>query len=762
MDFLKLYLKFICNTNFMNEELVRETMINGNYKVVGMTCAACAISLETYLKPLNGVEHVAVNYPNQSVVIAFDSRLISQETISAKAKEIGYTIMFGDAEKVNAEFGMIEQKRLKVLKAKLIFSTFFSVPIFVISMFFMDAFPYENWLMLALSIPVMTWSGSEFYVIAWRKAKHFTANMDTLVALSTGVAFTFSLFNTIFPHYLMNQGLMPHVYFESATIIITLILLGRFLEEKAKQKTSSVIKKLMGLRPKQVTAIRNGEEVVISTDEILKGELIVVKPGEKLAVDGRVKNGESFVDESSITGEPIPVIKIKGATVFAGTINQKGALRIIATKVGSETLLSQIIKLVEQAQSSKPQIQKLADRIAGIFVPVVMAIALFSAAIWYIFGPEPLFTHATITLITVLIIACPCALGLATPTALMVGLGKGAEQGILIKDAQVLETAYKIDTLILDKTGTITEGKPKVTDIIWVDELQQEKFSKIILSIENQSEHPIAEAVAFYFKAQGVEPISVDGFESVTGLGAKCSVDGMDCFVGNSRFADSFHFDIPDEIVQQSATLKLEAKTVVFFGIGEKIEAMIAVSDQIKRSSMEAVQEIQKQNITIYMLTGDNEQTAAVIAKEVGITHFKANLMPADKGLFVQQLQKEGKIVAMVGDGINDAHALAQADVGIAMGSGADIAMESAGITLMHSDLMQISKAINLSKATMKTIKQNLFWAFIYNIIAIPIAAGALYPISGFLLNPMIAGAAMSMSSISVLTNSLRLKKRII
>lgn len=744
----------------MNENDNSESIINGNYKVVGMTCAACAISLETYLNPLNGVEKVAVNYPNQSVVITFDSRLISLEMISTKAKEIGYTIMFGEVDKVNIEFELIEQKRLKELKAKLILSAIFSLPIFAISMFFMGAIPNENWLMLALSVPVITWSGSEFYVIAWRKAKHFSANMDTLVALSTGVAFIFSLFNTIFPHYLMNQGLMPHVYYESAVIIITLILLGRFLEEKAKQKTSSVIKQLMGLKPKQVTAIRNGEEVVIPTDEILKGELIVVKPGEKLAVDGRVKNGESFVDESSITGEPIPVAKQKGATVFAGTINQKGSLRIIATKVGSETLLSQIIKLVEQAQSSKPQIQKLADRVAGIFVPVVMTIALISAAIWYILGPEPLFTHATITLITVLIIACPCALGLATPTALMVGLGKGAEQGILIKDAQVLETAYKIDTLILDKTGTITEGKPKVTDIFWVDELQQERFSKIISTIENQSEHPIAEAVSAHFKELGVEPILIDGFESVTGMGAKCTVDNMDCFIGNSRFPNLFHVEIPQEIIQRSEKLKSEAKTLIFFGIGKKIEAMIAVSDRVKNSSMEAVREIHNQNINIYMLTGDNEQTAAVIAKEVGIQHIKANMMPADKGLFVQQLQKEGKIVAMVGDGINDAHALAQADVGIAMGSGADIAMESAGITLMHSDLMQISKAIKLSKATMKTIKQNLFWAFIYNIIAIPIAAGALYPISGFLLNPMIAGAAMSMSSISVLTNSLRLKRQ--
>jgi Cu2+-exporting ATPase len=558
----------------------------------------------------------------------------------------------------------------------------------------------------------------------------------------------------------MKQGLMPHVYYESAVIIITLILLGRFLEEKAKQKTSSVIKKLMGLKPKQVTAIRNGEEVIVPTEEILKGELVLVRPGEKMAVDGRVKRGESFVDESMITGEAMPVEKSKGATVFAGTINQRGALQIVATKVGGETLLAQIIKLVEKAQASKPEIQKLADRIAAIFVPIVMTIALISFAVWYFLGPEPEFTHATLSLITVLIIACPCALGLAPPTALMVGIGKGAELGILVKDAQVLETAYKIDALILDKTGTITEGKPKVTDVFWQNPSQQAYFSQIVHAIENHSEHPIAEAIVSYFKDQGVEPAIVDGFESVTGVGARCSVEDKICFVGNSRFLDLYGMEIPPSLAQKAEQWKAEAKTVVFFGFGDQVEALIAVSDRIKPGSIAAIQEIQRQKITVYMLTGDNNNTAEAIAHNVGITHFQANMMPADKGKFIEQLQQQGKIVAMAGDGINDSQALAQADVGIAMGNGTDIAMESAGITLMHSDLMQISKAISLSKATMKTIRQNLFWAFIYNIIALPIAAGALYPVSGFLLNPMIAGAAMSMSSISVLTNSLRLKNK--
>lgn len=742
------------------ESNINDTIISKSYKVSGMTCAACAISLESYLSPLDGVRKVSVNYPNQSVAIEFDSTVISIETLGLKAKEIGYTLLIGNAEEAEKSFNASETKRLEKLRSKLIFSTLFSIPVFVISMFFMDAFPYENWLLMALSIPVMAWSGSEFYLIAWRKLKHFSTNMDTLVALSTGVAFLFSLFNTIFPHYLMHHGIMPHVYYESAVIIITLILLGRFLEEKAKQKTSSAIKKLMGLKPNLVTAIRNGEETVISYNEILKGEMIVLKPGDKVPVDGTVKKGESYIDESMITGEPIPVLKSKGDGVFAGTINQKGSMRIIATKVGDETLLAQIIRLVEQAQAGKPAIQKLADKIAGIFVPVVLGLSVLSFLIWFFIGPEPSFTYATLTLVTVLIIACPCALGLATPTAVMVGIGKGAEQGILIKDVQVLETAHKINVLILDKTGTITEGKPKVTDLIWADDLKSEPLSEVILSIESQSEHPIGEAVAAYLKEQGVASIHTDTFESITGMGAKAEMNGERFLVGNDTLLKEYKIEIPTDLAEKANNLKSEAKTVVWFCAGARVEAIIAVADRIKPTTREAIDQIHKLGIEVYILTGDHEQTAAVIAKQAGIDHFVANMMPGDKGGFVEKMQQQGKIVAMAGDGINDSHALAQADIGIAMGSGSDIAMESAGITLIHSDLRQIAKAISLSKATMKTIRQNLFWAFIYNIIAIPVAAGVLYPVWGFLLNPMIAGAAMSMSSISVLTNSLRLKNK--
>jgi len=731
-----------------------------NYKVLGMTCAACAISLETYLAPFNGILNVLVNYPNQSIEVVYNADKVSIETIQQKAKEIGYEILIGKQSDVKKIFEEKEEKRLQKLESKLIFSAIFSIPVFVISMFFMGKIPYENWLMMLLSLPVLFWSGSEFFVIAWKKLKYFSSNMDTLVALSTGVAFTFSLFNTVYPHYFLSKGVTPHVYYESAVVIITLILLGRFFEERAKSKTSSAIKKLIGLKPKQVVAIRNGEEQTIFYDEIMKGELIVLKPGDKVPVDGKVKKGASFIDESMISGEPIPVSKTKGDEVFAGTINQKGGLRIIAKKVGNETLLSQIIKLVEQAQASKPAIQKLADKIASIFVPIVIGISIVSFIIWYFFGPDPAFSHAILILITVLIIACPCALGLATPTALMVGIGKGAQQGILIKDAQSLETAYKIDTLILDKTGTITEGKPKVTNIVWGNNSNKEQLSSVLLAIESQSEHPIAEAIVVYLKEESVPIIQTSSFESVTGMGAKSEVNGVIYSAGNEKLMKENNITIPDNLFQTAQNLKSEAKTVVYFSENNKVEAIIAVADQVKENASEAILKIKQMGIAIYMLTGDNEETASVIAKKVGIKHFKANVMPADKGNFVKELQQQGKVVAMAGDGINDSHALAQSDVGIAMGSGTDIAIESASITLMNSDLKQISKAIQLSKATMQTIKQNLFWAFIYNVIAIPIAAGVLYPMFGFLLNPMIAGAAMSMSSISVLTNSLRLKKR--
>ncbi len=729
-----------------------------SYKVQGMTCASCAVSLQSYLQPLEGVEEVSVNYPNESVEIVFDGTVLSPDTIVSKAKEIGYDVLTGNGQSDAAD--QHAEDKLRKLKLKLIVSVLFTTPVFVMAMFFMGKIPYENWIMLVLTLPVLVWSGSDFFVIAWKKLRHLSTNMDTLVALSTGVAFGFSVFNTVYPEYFLSRGMMPHVYYESAAVIITFILLGRFLEENAKRKTSSAIKQLMGLQPRYVTVIRNGDQQEVPLEDLVAGDLVVLKPGDKVPVDGKVKKGVSFVDESAMTGEAIPVAKEKGDKVYAGTVNQQGSLRIVATGVGSATMLAQIIHQVERAQASKPAIQALVDKIAGVFVPVVILLALLTFGVWFLVGPEPSFTYAVLTLITVLIIACPCALGLATPTALMVGIGKGAKRGILVKDAQSLERAFQVDALVLDKTGTLTKGEPQVTDMVWDGGVHQAHFQAVLLAIEEQSEHPIAKAIVAYLTPLVKSKKQVDSFESITGQGAKANLDGVVFRVGSSRMMQQNAINIPEPLARQAAIAESAAKTLVFVAADDHVVGICAVADQVKPEAKSEVERIKAMGIAVYMLTGDNEQTAKVIAREVGIKHYKAQVLPSDKGEFVEQLQQKGKVVAMVGDGINDSQALAQADVGIAMGSGTDIAMESAAITLVRSNLAQIAEAIVLSKQTMRTIKQNLFWAFIYNLIAIPVAAGALYPMFGYLLNPMIAGAAMSMSSVSVLMNSLRLKRK--
>lgn len=739
------------NNNYTSD--MRET-----FRVTGMTCASCAISLESYLKPIPGVSFVSVNYPNQSVSIEYDTNQVTIDLLKSKALEISYQLIDGNEDEAKDTFQNLEEIRLRTLRKKLIGSALFSIPVFIISMFFMGKLPYENWILLGLSIPALFWAGNQFFINAWKKIKHGATNMDTLVALSTGVAFTYSLFNTIYPEFMMSRGIHPHVYYESAVVIITFILFGKYLEEQAKGKTSSAIKKMMGLKPKEVICIRNGEEVVLAINDIILGDLIILKPGDKIPVDGKVKKGESYIDESMITGEPIPVSKSKGDKVIAGTINQKGSLRIIAQKIGKDTLLAQIIKSVEDAQASKPDIQRLVDKIAGIFVPIVIVLAILTFLVWFFIGPEPTITYGLQALITVLIIACPCALGLATPTALMVGIGKGAELGILIKDAQTLETAYKTDVLILDKTGTITEGKPRVTHVNWF--MSEKNYGQIIRSIESLSEHPLAQAVVNHFESHTSINPEISAFESITGKGISAVINNKIYLVGNSRLIEENNVEITQDVKVASDTLKQEGNTVVYFSEENSIVSIIGIKDNVKPGVKESIRRLKSLGIEIHMLTGDNESTARLIAGQVGIDHYQAELMPSDKGNFVKQLQSEGHVVAMAGDGINDSHALAQANVGIAMGSGTDIAMESAGITLIHSNLEQISKAIELSKATMKTIKQNLFWAFFYNIIALPVAAGVLYPTFKFLLNPMIAGAAMSFSSISVLTNSLRLKRK--
>ena len=585
--------------------------------------------------------------------------------------------------------------------------------------------------------------------------------MDTLVALSSGIAFLFSVFNTFFPEFWLSRGIEPHVYYEAATVIITFISLGKLMEEKAKSNTSSAIKKLMGLQPKTLKIIENGEEKEIPISSVQVGQTILVKPGEKIPVDGLVSKGSSYVDESMITGEPVPVEKTKDEKVFAGTVNQKGSFQFTAEKVGSETLLSQIIKMVQEAQGSKAPVQKLVDKIAGIFVPVVMSISIITFIVWMSIGGENAFSQALLTSVAVLVIACPCALGLATPTAIMVGIGKGAENNILIKDAESLELGYKVNAVILDKTGTITEGKPLVTDILWMDKLENKnEYQQILLAIEAQSEHPLAEAVVNHLKNENIEQAEVDFFESLTGKGVKAQAEnGSIYFVGNHKLMLDENIQIDGSLMRTAEGLEDQAKTVIFFGNDKQVLAILAIADKVKETSKKAIATLQERGIEVYMLTGDNNKTASAVAKQVGITNYQGEVMPSKKADFVEKLQADGKIVAMVGDGINDSHALAQANVSIAMGKGSDIAMDVAKITLITSDLQSIPKALELSKRTVQGIRQNLFWAFIYNIIGIPIAAGVLYPINGFLLDPMIAGAAMAFSSVSVVANSLRLKR---
>lgn len=726
------------------------------FPVTGMTCAACAISVESIIKNTEGVKDAGVNYANQSAWIEyFDT--ITIEEIQSRTRSIGYDLI------VNVEDPFQEQqnqqhRHYEALKKRTILAILLSIPITIIGMFFMDM-PYGNYIMMVLATPVVFYLGRSFFSNAFKQAKHGKANMDTLVALSTGIAYLFSIFNTFFPEFWHERGLHAHVYYEAASVIIAFISIGKLLEEKAKSNTSSAIKKLMGLQPKTVTIIEAGAEREIPIVEVAIGNIIIVKPGDKIPVDGTVTNGISFVDESMISGEPIPVEKTKGEKIFAGTINQKGSFEFKAEKVGGDTILAHIIKMVQDAQGSKPPVQKLVDKIAGIFVPVVMGIAILTFVAWMVLGTENVLTHALLTSVSVLVIACPCALGLATPTAIMVGIGKGAENNILIKDAESLELGHKVNAIILDKTGTITEGKPVVTQLLWKDN-QSDNISlkQILYTIETQSEHPLAEAVAEILKQDNIQSVSLDQFESITGRGVKAIKHGNEFFIGNKKLMEESKIKIDSNLLTHAKQWQKEAKTVVFFANSSETLAVIAIADKVKSTSKEAIKTLQDSGIDVYMLTGDNQQTAEAVAKEVGLTHFKAEVMPADKALFVKELQSQGKVVAMVGDGINDSHALAQADVSIAMGKGSDIAMDVAKMTLITSDLNMIPKALKLSSKTITTIKQNLFWAFIYNLIGIPLAAGLLYPINGFLLDPMIAGAAMALSSVSVVGNSLRLK----
>lgn len=728
------------------------------YPVTGMSCASCAARTEAFVKSLPGIKSASVNFADTSILVEFLPEEISPPEIKKAVQSIGYDIIIEEenSQELKEE---AQQSYFKKIRINTIGAAVLSLPLVIVAMVFMDI-PYANYIMMALATPVVIWFGRQFPAGAWKQLKHGSANMDSLVTLSTAISYLYSSAVTLFPDLFHNAGIHSHVYFEASAVIITFILLGKLLEEKAKSNTSSSLKNLIGLQPKTVILVmKNGDQKEIPVSNVITGDILLVKPGNKIPVDGIITAGSSFVDESMISGEPMAVEKTIQSNVFAGTINQKGSFHFQADKVGGDTVLAQIIKMVKEAQGSKAPIQHLVDKIAGIFVPVVISIALLSGVIWFISGVDNALTHSLLAIVTVLIIACPCALGLATPTAIMVGIGKGADNGILIKDAESLELAHRVNAVVLDKTGTITVGKPTVEYIEWKTDIEVVKQSNILLAIQKNSEHPLAGPVVQFLENSGSgSDIVVSNVESITGRGIKAIAGQELYFVGNRKLMEENKISISREILAFAERWQNEAKTVFFFANSHNVLSVIAVSDRIKESSVEAIKQLHLMGIEVHMLTGDNEQTARAIASETGIDSFRSEVLPQAKYDFIRELQKQGKIVAMVGDGINDSQALAQADVSIAMGKGSDIAIDVAKMTIISSDLIRIPQAIKLSKYTVATIKQNLFWAFIYNVIGIPVAAGILYPIFGFLLNPMIAGAAMALSSVSVVTNSLRLR----
>ncbi|PTM20088.1 MAG: copper-translocating P-type ATPase [Bacteroidetes bacterium] len=790
------------------------------FPVTGITCAGCAASVESALSKTEGVRSAEVNFASKTVQVEYDE-VLTPSTLQKAVQNAGYDLIIpdetvtdpdkaADVMQESEDGNARDRQHLAEIQKRTLLAAIFTLPVFISGMFYMD-WELGRWLSMGLSAPVLFWFGRDFFRNAWKQARHKRANMDSLVALSTGIAYLFSVFNTLNPEFWTARGLEPHVYYEAATVIITFILLGRLLEERAKSKTSFAIRKLMGLQPKTVRVVdwemdwevdwpvdweqldreqldraslgdlinNNLKYKDLAIGSVVPGMVILVRPGERIALDGIVIQGESFVDESSITGEPMPAQKTAGSKVFAGTVNQKGSFLFRAESTGNETVLAQMIRMVREAQGSKAPVQRLVDKVAAVFVPIVMGIALLTFVVWnFAPVPEP-FTKALLTAVSVLVIACPCALGLATPTAIMVGIGLGAEKHIFIRDAESLELAHKVDTLILDKTGTITEGKPGVADLYWVDEEKAggDKFAAteesserdvwglkspkagILLALEQMSEHPVGEAIAEALTSKGVVPHGIRHFESVTGRGVAATADsGRRVFAGNRRMVEEMGLAVPESLAKRADAWQEKARTVIYTGDEQHIWGIIAVSDPIKPSSQAAIQKLTRQGIEIHMLTGDNRQTAEAVAKEVGIQHTHGEMLPSDKANYIRQLQSKGRIVAMAGDGINDSQALAQADVGIAMGHGADIAMDVAKMTLTRSDLADIPTALKLSDATVSGVRQNLFWAFIYNVIGIPLAAGLLYPVNGFLLDPMIAGGAMAFSSVSVVLNSLRLR----
>lgn len=738
-------------------------MMKRVYPVTNMSCAGCAAGVEKTLQAQPGVKSAAVNFADSSVVMEIDPAVTTPEKLREVIQAMGYDIITEDPEEARLIKEERAESNYKKLKRNTFLSWIFSIPVMVISMLFMDhtssheGVDAVNLILMALSLPVLAVFGRQFFITGLKQAGMMRANMDTLVALSTSIAFLFSSFNTLWPSFWLERGLEPMVYFEAAVMIISFVLLGKFLEERAKGNTTASIKKLMGLAPDIATVIRNGERVEVKVSTIKRGEIVIVRPGDRIPVDGIVTEGESYVDESMITGEPLGVLKVRGESVLAGTINQKGSFNFEAVKVGSETVLARIIEMVKEAQGSKAPVQRIVDKIAAIFVPVVLGLSLLTLLLWLIIGGNSHFFHALISAVSVLVIACPCALGLATPTALMVGIGKAAEEHILIKDATALEQIKDIDAVVLDKTGTLTEGKPAVTNYKFTGE---ESYLEILAEMERRSEHPLADAIVEWAEGElgaSVKNVEISDFVSITGKGVSCTFNGESWWAGS---AELFRGVATPEIAALAEEWQSRGLSIIYFGKESELAAIIAAADRIKAGSSSAVAKLKSMGIEVHMLTGDNPVTAKAIAKEAGIDNFFAGALPSDKENYIVSLQKRGLKVAMAGDGINDSQALTRADVSIAMGKGTDIAMDVSMMTIMTDDLQLLPRAVELSRSTVRLIRQNLFWAFIYNLIGIPVAAGLLYPVNGTLLSPMIAAAAMAFSSVSVVLNSLRLTSK--
>lgn len=758
------------------------------YKIKGMHCASCASIIEKTLKKTDGVHSVEVNYGNESAKIDFDSSKTNLDVLSSQIKPLGYSIIKPDptaeemgmsADEHAAHTGIGQSKKEKLREILQQRNKVLSmIPLVIISVFSMgwDIFaqlklvgeqPVVLASVLYFLLPIMAtytlfFVGKPYLLGVYRFFRYGKANMDTLIGIGTSVAFTYSLIITIFAESLKPFMGALHTYYDVTIIVIAFIAFGKYLEARSKLKTGDAIEKLLNLQAKTALVVREGKEQEISVSQVIHGDQIIVKPGAKIPVDGVVVDGGSFVDESMISGEPMPVEKKQGDTVVAGTINTTGAFTFKATKVGSETLLAHIVKMVEEAQGSKAPIQALADKISSVFVPIVLAISFVTLALWLLVGtyylgfPQALSFGLT-SFVGILVIACPCALGLATPTAIIVGVGKGAREGILIKDAATLQKLHNVTTIVMDKTGTITKGKPELTSIKNYSNIDEAKVIAILAGLEKKSEHPIAHAIIEYAKAKNIEPVLVEGFEIIKGKGLKGVVSGTEYFAGNTKLVADLQLSLDTKSLEAET---LQGKTPVILATKNAVIAVVMVADAIKSEAIEAVKNLHKLGISTVMLTGDNKNTAEAIAREVGIDEVVSEVLPDDKLNKIKELQAQGKIVAMAGDGVNDAPALAQADVGIAMGTGTDVAIETAGITLLHGDVSKIVKAIRLSRLTMRGIKQNLFWAFIYNLAGIPLAAGLFYPIFGWLLNPVFAGLAMALSSVSVVSNSLRIKTK--